>query len=89
MLIKLVSDLSLISVGSIVTFNFRDRSARPSARPCNIDLLHYFTWPGLLTVFSFEAKSANTEVFLARISCEACSVVKTRITDAEVLMENV
>ena len=57
-------------------------------RPCNIDLLNYFTW-SLLAVFSFEAKSANKEVFLARISCEACSVVKTRIADAKVLMQNV
>ena len=38
-----------------------------------------------LAVFSCETRSAVTEVFLARISSEACSVVKTRVTGTEVL----
>ena len=83
MLIKLVIDLSLISVGSIVTFNFRD------PRGHIISIFYIIFTCSLLAVFSFEAKSANTEVFLARISCEALPIVKTRITDADVLMENV
>ena len=60
---------------------------RTSVQPCSI-LYYYFTW-SLLAVFSCEAFCANTEVFLARISCEACSVVKTRITGTKVLMENI
>ena len=38
-----------------------------------------------LAVLSCEARSAMTEVFLARISSEACSVVKARVTGTEVL----
>ena len=38
-----------------------------------------------LAVLSCEARSAMTEVFLARISSEACSVVEARVTGTEVL----
>ena len=38
-----------------------------------------------LAAFSCEARSAMTEVFLARISSEACSVVEARVTGTEVL----
>ena len=38
-----------------------------------------------LAIFSCEARSAMKDVFLARISTEACSVVKARVTGTEVL----
>ena len=49
MLIKLVSDLSLISVGSIVTFNFRDQRGHPRGHVISI---FYTILPGAFSQFS-------------------------------------
>ena len=70
----------------------RNKGIRPLQKNHNIFKLRldvfqvvYVCVPTCLAVFSCEARSAMTKIFLARISSAACSVVKARITGTEVL----